>query len=120
MQNRKKTKKAFAQKYFESKVTFQGSMCAATGGWPGSYCGSGAYLGSFCDEFQCAGDCQGPILQNSFRPNYHPQILDKFPPQNNRYVYIYQSAIKNKLGIFQSNKDLNTNLHLTKVGYMGK
>jgi hypothetical protein len=51
-------------------------MCAATGGWPGSYCGSGAYLGSFCDEFQCSTDCQGPILQNSISAeNFFGQIF---------------------------------------------
>ena len=35
----------------------QGSLCGVTGGWPNSYCGGGAYMGSFCDEFQCSSDC---------------------------------------------------------------
>ena len=32
-------------------------MCGATGGWPGSYCGSGTYAGSFCDDYKCNYDC---------------------------------------------------------------
>ena len=35
----------------------QGSLCGATGGWPNSYCGAGAYAGAYCDEFQCSSDC---------------------------------------------------------------
>jgi hypothetical protein len=45
-------------------------------------------------DYQCDASVDlGPILRNSipaakkFRINFHPQILDKFPPKNHRYEF---------------------------------